>query len=158
MTKDIVREKGYLTLGTRFRRLGERMQAETQTLIADAGIDVQSSHYPLLFALEAGPMTINALADALGVSQPGVTRSVAHLERLEYVTVKKGEHDKRQRVVTLSDAGQRTVDQGNDDVGPELIRILQNIVQGAKGDLFAQLEHIEDELTKTTFLERKGGD
>ena len=32
MTKDIVRSYGYLTLGSRFKRIGERMQADVQKL------------------------------------------------------------------------------------------------------------------------------
>ena len=47
MTQDVVRELGFLTLGSRLKRMGERLQAQTQELLQDAKIAV-----PVLPALE----------------------------------------------------------------------------------------------------------
>ena len=44
MITDIVRELGHLTLGTRLKRLGERLQAQTEVLLAQAGIGMPASH------------------------------------------------------------------------------------------------------------------
>ena len=52
MIIDIVRELGHLTLGTRLKRLGERLQAQTQVLLAAADIGLPASHCPLLAALD----------------------------------------------------------------------------------------------------------
>src|SRR4029453_17504819 len=80
MVDDIVEQLGHLALGTRLKRLGERLQAETTRFIEARGLPVPASQFPLLAALERpGGLTVGELAEAVGVSQPGVTRSVARL-------------------------------------------------------------------------------
>ena len=48
MITDIVRELGHLALGSRLKRLGERLQAQTQVMLAQADISVPASHLPVL--------------------------------------------------------------------------------------------------------------
>ncbi len=96
MVEDFVRRKGYLTLGTRLKRIGDRLQADVQQLIDAEGGTVQTGQYPLLAAIdELGHLTIGELADALGVSQPGITRSVGQLAKQGIVTVARGQEDQR---------------------------------------------------------------
>ena len=49
-----------------------------------------------------GPLLIGELADALGVSQPGVTRNVGLLSKQGVVTVRRGKKDQRTKVVDLT--------------------------------------------------------
>ena len=80
MVDDIVEQLGHLALGTRLKRLGERLQAETTRFIEASGLPLPASQFPLLAALDRpGGLTVGELAEAVGVSQPGVTRSVARL-------------------------------------------------------------------------------
>ena len=72
MVDDIVEQLGHLALGTRLKRLGERMQAETTRFIEASGLPVPASQFPLLAALDRpGGLTVGELAEAVGVSQPG---------------------------------------------------------------------------------------
>ena len=78
---DIISQMGYLALGSRLKRLGERMQGDVLRVIEAAGLPVQPAQYPLLAALDHdGPMTISAMVDSTGVIQPAVTRSLARSE------------------------------------------------------------------------------
>ena len=43
MVEDVVRELGYLTLGSRLKRIGERLQAQAQVLLEEAGISLSAS-------------------------------------------------------------------------------------------------------------------
>ena len=76
---DVMQDYGAVFLGSRLKRLGERMQAGAAKVITDAGLSVQPSQMPLLAALDRQAMTIGQLAQAVGVSQPGVTRAVGQL-------------------------------------------------------------------------------
>ena len=120
MVDDIVASLGHLALGTRFKRLGERMQAETTRFIEAGGMALPASWFPLLAALErAGGLTIGELAQSVGVSQPGVTRSVGRLAELGLIElVAHGSADRRRRAVQLTDAGERLVAQARTDVWP----------------------------------------
>src|SRR3979411_1546422 len=81
--KTSVRSLGFLCLGSRLKRIGEQLQADTQRLLDGLDVPVQSSQYPLLAALDRlGPLAVGELSPSLGTTQPGVTRSVSHLADL----------------------------------------------------------------------------
>ncbi|MDH5529983.1 MAG: MarR family transcriptional regulator [Paracoccaceae bacterium] len=155
MVDDIVRQIGYLALGSRLRRIGERLQAETYSLIAARGIPLQGNHYPLLFALEeSGPLTIGDLATALGISQPGVTRIVGQLTRLGAVSARSGKSDQRQKVVSLTEKGKTLVELGRQEIWPQVLECITDILDGQRGPILDQLDHLEDALQAQSFLDR----
>ncbi|WP_197362412.1 MarR family transcriptional regulator, partial [Streptomyces clavuligerus] len=80
MVEDVVRTLGFLCLGSRLRRIGERLQADTQQVIDEAGLSIQAGKYPFLAAIDlSGPLTIGELAQAVGITQPGATRTIGQL-------------------------------------------------------------------------------
>lgn len=155
MVEDIVRSKGYLTLGSRMRRIGERLQAETQQVMAWNNVPIQANQYPLLAALdENGPLSVNELAEALGVSQPGITRNIGQLEKQDIVIVLPGETDRRTRVVSLTELGRAIVRQGRAEIWPLLEACITNIMADASGTLLQQLDHLEQGLEEASFPKR----
>jgi DNA-binding MarR family transcriptional regulator len=56
-----------------------------------------------------GPLTVGALADALGMDPSGVPRAIRPLAELGYIEVVRGE-DRRQRVISLSSSGRDRMD------------------------------------------------
>ncbi|MFC4270164.1 MarR family transcriptional regulator [Sneathiella chungangensis] len=155
MVEDFVRGKGYLTLGTRFKRIGDRLQADVQQLIDAAGLAVQTGQYPLLAALdEMGPMTIGDLAAALGVSQPGVTRSVGQLAKQGVVTVRRGSRDQRKRRVELTEKGRTLVADGRQTIWPLIETHLADICADTDGPLLDQLDALETRLQEKSLYSR----
>lgn len=155
MVDDFVRHKGYLTLGTRLKRIGDRLQADVQQLIDAAEINVQTGQYPLLAVLdEQGPMTIGDLAEALGVSQPGVTRSVGQLTKQNVVAVSRGQKDQRQKVVTLTDEGKAMVTEGRQSIWPLIDQHLAEICSKGDGPLLDQLDILENALQEKSLYSR----
>ena len=148
MVDDIVASLGHLTLGTRFKRLGERLQAETTRFIEAGGMALSASWFPLLAALErAGGLTIGELAQSVGVSQPGVTRSVGRLAELGLIElVAHGSADRRRRAVQLTGAGERLVAQARTDVWPFVEAAVSDACQGLEGSLLDQLAQLEARL------------
>ena len=155
MVEDIVKRKGYLTLGSRLRRIGERLQAETQRVMDRHNVPIQANQYPLLGALdENGPISVNELAEALGVSQPGVTRNIGQLEKQGIVAVAHGRNDRRIRVVSLTETGRDIVRRGRSQVWPLLESCIADIMSDASGPLLEQLDHLENGLGEASFLKR----
>ncbi len=157
MTEDIVRAFGFLTLGTRLKRIGERLQADA-TRIADAhGVRLHSSAYPFLGALDRlGPLTVGELASAVGITQPGATRTVAQLVRQGLVKARPGRDDQRQRIVSLAPEGRRQVAFGKSKVWPEIEAAVADLCKGLSGPLLDQLGRIEDGLTEHPLDRRTG--
>ncbi len=155
MTEDVVRAFGFLTLGTRMRRIGERLQADTQRIMDEMGVALQASQFPFLAALDRlGPLTIGELAEAVGITQPGATRAVSDLVRLALVKARQAPKDQRRRIVSLTPKGRRLVDHAKQAVWPRIESAVSDLCGGLNGTLLEQLAAIEDGLT-TKPLDRR---
>jgi ribosomal protein S18 acetylase RimI-like enzyme/DNA-binding MarR family transcriptional regulator len=144
---DVIASLGYLCLGSRLKRLGERMQAGVAALLAEQGHDVQPAQLPLLMALHLeGEMTIGQLGERVGFSQPGVSRAIAALEDLGMVSVSQAGPDKRQRSVGLTMAARARMDDFNDDFFPFVDRAVAQLCGAGEADLLGELAAIESRL------------
>jgi DNA-binding MarR family transcriptional regulator len=158
MVEDIVRAHGYLTLGTRLKRIGERLQGDTQRIIDEHGAAVPASQFTFLAALDGlGPLTVGELAGALGVTQPGVTRTIGQLVKLGLVTLRPGRDDQRQRVVRLTAKGRQTVDLGKREIWPRVVAAVADLCRDLSGPLLDQLTQLEDGLAEQPLDRRPGG-
>ena len=155
MIEDIVKELGFLTLGTRFKRIGEALQAQTQALLAEQGIDMPAAHFPLLAALDwHGALGVGELSQAVGVSQPVVTRSLKGLEDGGLVESESVEGDRRVRKVGLTAQGQQLVQRAQRDVWPLIEASVAQVCASLEGPLLAQLADLEAGLARTSLLQR----
>jgi DNA-binding MarR family transcriptional regulator len=146
-SRDLIAALGYLCLGSRMKRLGERMQAGVAQHLSALGLDVQPAQLPLLWALrEDGAMTIGALGERLGISQPGVSRAVAALEGMGLVTCESAGKDKRQRQIAISPDGERLMARLADDLFPAVREAVESLCRAAGPDLLSQLDRMEDDL------------
>ena len=153
--EDILRSLGFLCLGSRMKRIGEQLQADTQRVLDRLDMRIQSSQYPLLAALDRlGPLPVGELAQALGVAQPGVTRIVALLADLELVEVNPADDDQRRRIVSLSRNGRWLVDKAKRDIWPSIENAVADLCADLSGPLLGQLSAIEDRLAETPLHRR----
>lgn len=147
MKDDFLLSLGYLALGSRMKRLGERLQAETQIILDETGLILPAAQFPLLAALDAnGPMTVGDLAAAIGVAQPGVTRTLAKLEAEGAVASKIGADDRRVRSVSLTAEGKRIVAHAKSAAWPLIEAAVAGACDNLKGPLLSQLGALEDAL------------
>jgi len=152
---DFVAGLGYVALGTRLRRLGERMQADVQEMLKTNGVGVPASQMPLLACIAAhGPQGISAIAAALGVSQPAVTRTVNNLLKEGMVAIQTTDGDQRGRTVSLTKRGQRITASVMAELAPAVGKAVEEMARVAQGDILQQLAHFEAELDKTPLLAR----
>lgn len=131
---DVVEQMGAAFLGSRLKRLGERMQAGAARITADAGLPVQPSHMQFLAALDSQALTIGQLVQAVGISQPGVTRSVGQLVELGIVQSEQGE-DQRQRTISLTAAGSAVLARAKLHVWPQ-VEAAVHALFGGRADAF----------------------
>lgn len=155
MVEDIVRSFGYLTLGTRLKRLGERLQAETHVVLDAAGSTAGASQSPFLGAIDhLGPLTIGELAEAIGISQPGVTRSVAALIERGLLQAEISPDDQRRRIIALSPQGRALVDMMKRETWPAIEAAVTALCDGTAGSLLDRLAAIEDRLDDASIARR----
>lgn len=152
---DILREAGPVFLGSRLKRLAERMQAEAAIAIAEAGLTCQPGHMALIAALAQGPQSISQLVAAVGTSQPGVTRAVGQLAQLGLVETVTG-RDQRQRLVSLTPHGEEAHAAAITDVWPRMGVAVRSLLAGIPGDFLGDVERIEEALVARPLLDRVG--
>ncbi len=153
--EDVVRTLGYLTLGTRLKRIGERLQAQTQRILDAHDLEVPAGQFPFLAAIDrSGPLTVGGLAEAVGVTQPAATRSLSQLRRAGLVAITQASDDQRCKRVSLTRAGRHAVDRGKRAVWPEIEAAVRSACRGLSGPLLDQLAGLEDGLDAVP-LERR---
>ena len=149
MVEDVVRALGFLCMGSRLRRIGERLQADTQQIIDAAGLGIQAGQFPFLAAIDrAGPLTIGELAQAVGITQPGATRTTGQLLELGFVDMQPAPDDQRRRLVSLTEKGQELVDDAKRSVWPRVTTAVADLCDNLDGPILEQLAAIEDRLVE----------
>jgi DNA-binding MarR family transcriptional regulator len=147
MKADVIKELGHLALGTRLKRLGERLQAQTQVLLEEAGIGLPASHFPILAGLDRlGQLSVGEIAEAVGMSQPGVTRMLEKLQSDGLVKSTSASSDRRVRTIVLTSAGEKLVASSKRTVWPRIESAVTDACKDGGESLLPALAALEDSL------------
>ncbi|MCX8477762.1 MAG: bifunctional helix-turn-helix transcriptional regulator/GNAT family N-acetyltransferase [Sphingomonas sp.] len=145
---DVLRDLGPAFLGSRLKRLGERMQAGAARITTAAGLPVQPSHMPLLAALDGKALTVGQLVQAVGISQPGITRGIGQLIELGLVQSRQGD-DQRQRTISLTPAGIAALERAKLHVWPQVEAAVRTLCGDGMDAFIAQITDAEKVLAAT---------
>jgi len=159
MAGDILKERGELFLGSRLKRLAERMQGDVVQVAERAGLSIQPSQYPLLATLDRwGPQTIGELTRSMELSQPTVTRCVSRLVEMGLIEVSRVRRDQRHKTISLTEVGKAAVAVSKRQVWPRIEAAVAEISQGLSGSLLDQIAQIEDRLAERPLNQRGASD
>jgi ribosomal protein S18 acetylase RimI-like enzyme/DNA-binding transcriptional ArsR family regulator len=147
MTMDVIAEGAETFLGSRLKRLADRMQGGASRFVGTLGIEVQPTHMGLLAALDRAPMTVGQLVDAVGTSQPGVTRGLGQLIGMGLVESMRGT-DQRSKTMRLTAAGEAAMVRIKLQVWPRLEQAVKGITGGLAGGFLDQIAAIEKALAE----------
>lgn len=123
------------------------MQAGAARVISGAGLDVQPAHMPLLVALDGRAMTVGELVQAVGISQPGVTRAVGQLVAMGLARAEAGD-DQRHRTISLTHAGEAAVARAKVYVWPQVTEAVETLFGGRIEMMLELIAEIEDALAE----------
>ena len=155
MCNDILDELGPLFLGSRLKRLADRFQTDAARILREEGFGIQPAQFPLLAAIDRhGPLTVNEAAVALGVSQPAVTRTATGLIELDLLDGTRSDADLRQKVLSLSPAGQSLMARAKSGLWPRVRTAVSDLCEGISGPLLGQLAVLERRLDDASFAAR----
>ena len=155
MSIDILEMSGHLALGSRLKRLAERMQADAGRAHAAMGFPMQPSQFSLLSALDRfGPMTVSEAVDRLNASQPGVTRIHNSLKALGLTRLDGVPGDKRSKRISLTPEGQKLVTSMKHNIWPYIDAAAADICAGPDGDVLSLVARMEEALDAQSLEDR----
>ena len=151
--EDVVAALGYLCLGTRLRRVAERLQAATQEILADSGVQV--GYLPFLAAIDRlGALTVGDMARAMGVSQPAATKALGQLSKFGFVRQTVAPDDGRRKLAELTPKGRALVDRSKVGGWLQVEAAVSDLCAGLEGSVLTQLTEIERRLAERPLKER----
>ena len=147
MPADILADLGYLFLGSRLKRLAERLQADASRLLKASDLPIQPAQFPLLAAIDRyGPLTIGEAVEALGVSQPAVTRTAGSLIDIGLLVANRDDADMRQKTLALTAAGKALMASARATLWPRLGPVVTDLCADLSGALLDQISQLETKL------------
>lgn len=147
---NIYREPGELIIGSRLRRISERILYDIGRIYKDREITFEAAWFPVFYLLDRqGPMTVGEIAKALEISQPGASQVIGGLVRRQLVAYQLSRQDRRIRRLGFTPAGEQLLH----EIKP-VWEALRQAVQGMLGEsprtglLMAALDDLEDMLER----------
>ncbi|HWU01216.1 MAG TPA: GNAT family N-acetyltransferase [Novosphingobium sp.] len=153
--QDVLQDMGDLFLGSRLKRLAERLQADAARIIRAAGLAIAPAQFPLLAAVDRyGPITVTRAVEVLGVSQPVVTRTLNGLIEMGLLETTRGEADLRQKTIRLTSAGQTLMARAKPVVWPRVDAAVKALCEPLAGGFLDQIGQIEAALDRQSLEAR----
>jgi DNA-binding MarR family transcriptional regulator len=145
---------GKMAIGSRLRRLSERLTNESAEVYATYGHDFQPKWFPVFYTLwSEGEKSITQIASFIGHSHPSVSKIVGELIRKGLLEEVKSDVDRRCNMVRLSDTGRDLARQMSDqleDVGSAV----ESIMAETNHDIWKAIEEWEFMLGQKSLLQR----
>jgi len=153
MSVDLLAGLGVGFLGSRLKRLAERMQADAAEVARSLDLPVQPAQMSLLMTIRLhGPISVGELAERLQLAQPTVTRALGTLG--EFVEARRAPGDARSKSLALTPAGEALLVRVQTELLPRIEPAAAELVEGLTGDFMQGLAKVEARLAQTSLLGR----
>ena len=109
---DYLQDLGYLALGSRLKRLSEKLATSVAEIYKAEGMDFEPRWFPVFRLLaDRGSMSVTDIALAIGITHPAVNQIAAELEKASLIKATVNVDDRRKRMLKLTKKGENVRDQ-----------------------------------------------
>lgn len=155
MDVDLLAGLGVGFLGSRLKRLAERMQADAAEVARSLALPVQPAQMSLLMAIRMHePIAVGELAERLQLAQPTVTRALGPLERDGFIETRRTPGDQRSKRLVFTDKGRALMARIQTELLPRIEPAAAELVAGLAGDFMLGLSQAEARLAERSLLTR----
>lgn len=152
---DVLKDYGDLFLGSRLKRLAERLQGDAARIIRQGGFPIQPAQFPMLAAIHRyGPITVGRAVEVLGISQPVVTRTLAGLVDQGLLETTRDGADQRHKTIRFTSAGQALMAQATVAIWPRVDTAVKDMCDPLEGAFLDQIAQMEAALDRQSLEER----
>jgi len=156
MSDNYYEKLGQLILGSRLRKLSERLMLEMGNIYKSRNIEFEPGWFHIMFLLsENEKMSITQISEMLQVSHPSVIQVVGVLEKRDIIKISIDSNDKRKRMVELSENGVRLLKEIK-PVWNEIDQMMMVFLSEGKfsPDILKAIAEIENNLDSKPLAER----
>ena len=151
---DYLDELGNLALGSRLKRLSERLHQEVTQVYKEQGIAFEPRWFPVFrFIAEHGCASVTDIALGVGVTHPAVNQISEELSKADLILSITDRGDKRKRILSLSTEGKR-IKQLLDPTWKVLHAALSDVSEEIQSDLVNMTLKFENALNKRNLAGR----
>lgn len=150
---DQMQSFGSLSLGSRLKRLSDRMMQEVSVLYQAQGIPLNPSFFPLLnLLLQQGALTVTEAAERLGVSHPAVSKIARKMLAEGWLMKKADPQDVRRQPLFLTEQSHQLLEQIQ-PVWREIKAYLDELIGQQQYPLLLSIDEFEHQLNQQGFVE-----
>ena len=158
MIPDTLADLGVTFLGSRLKRLADRLQADATATLQSMDLPIQPAQQQFLAVLRReGPQTVGSIALHLRLSQPTATRALQALIDQGLVEARPDGRDQRQKRLALSAEGEALMTQLERDLWPRVEAAAIGLCDGRHAALLEEIASIEAQLDRRSLLDRVTG-
>ncbi|MDV3348771.1 GNAT family N-acetyltransferase [Leptothoe sp. ISB3NOV94-8A] len=145
---------GKMALGSRLRRLGEKLLEDATEVYALYDVDLDPKWFPVFYVLSHQPgASITEIAQTIGHSHPSVSQIVKEMKKKELVITDKSQKDARVTIVRLSETGRQLIPK-IDKQYSDVAQAVESLLSETQFNLWKALEEVEFLLDEKNFLVR----
>ncbi len=153
MENDYLRDSGIKTLGTRIRRLFERLNGNVTELYRRE-LDFEQRWFALgMLLADHGPMNSRDATKMLGQSHVAMVQVVRAMEKAGLLERKADNRDARSKILHLTAAGSEKLQQVS-ALSQIVDQAAEALLREAAPDFLKQLDRLDDALDRLSFAER----
>lgn len=153
-THDLLSSLGALALGSRMKRISDRLMQDGIRVYRDSGLTFEPRWFPVYYFLSRnGPSGVTEIARGLGVSHPSVNQIAREMINASVIATYKDMADRRKRVLALTRQGKLLLP-ALEAVWRDIRSALGDVVGEAGPDFLAGLDAIERALDDQGFHQR----
>ena len=131
---DYLQELGSLALGSRLKRLSDRLVQEVANIYEARNIDFEPRWFPIFrYIAETGSASITDIATAVGVTHPAVNQIAQELIERNLLDASVDPNDKRKRILSLSTKGKKVC---------AAVKDIWSTIHASLSDLLEETENI----------------
>lgn len=134
---------GCLSLGSRFKRLSDRLYKDVASIYQEQQIDLHPTFFPLFNLLhQQGPISVTKAAELLNVSHPAVSKIANKMQAEQLVYKSLDPADERRTLLALDDKGLLLL-QKIEPILTQMRNYLDSIIDKQQHSILAALDEFE---------------
>ncbi len=148
---DLISDLGALALGSRLKRLSDRMMKSVSEIYKSSGVDFESKWFPIFYLLsQQGEKGIMEIAEILHITPPGVIQIAKEMEKAGWVVSVKSGTDGRKRHLKLTEKAWHQLPH-LEEMWVSFKENNEKIIRASQHNILLAMQEIEDFLDMNDF-------